>query len=534
MNRCAHRGAQIVRRTHGNAKEHVCIYHRWCYNLRRLIGIPFRRGLKGEGGMPADFDLKAASPRRMTLRNFHGVLFGTFAAKTEPLEEYLGEFGTGMVRRFMHKPIRVLGYSRQMVNGNWKLYAENLRDTYHASLLHEFFVTYGVDRATQRGGVKMDARHRQHESRLRGDRHAGGSARRVRGRPVCSWTGCGCEFSLLKYVPEFADGMNLAAPTIFPNMLLIQINNTLGTRQIRPKGVDSFEIFQTLFGYVDDSEEMTRHRLLLANLVGRAGFVWMEDGEAIEIIQKATHPETTASAVFEMGGRGALKDLAHRVTETPIRGFWSYWSELMGVEPEGAIRDRLPPGRPKGERPSAEREGSPSGGIPRDVRDAIADLLAEYALRLDEDRLEEWIDLFDADCSYKVVTRENVEQDLPNILIWCANQDMLRDRVASYRDVNEYNLHWDRHVDRRAADPGRRRRRLARRGRLQPVPDRPRGREPPLQRRALPGVGAGQRRRRPPAGDGRDRRYRLDPDAAGHARLGALPYHRRSPHFLPR
>jgi len=85
-------------------------------------------------------------------------------------------------------------------------------------------------------------------------------------------------------------------------------------------------------------------------------------------------------------------------------------------------------------------------GVPREVRDAIADLLAEYALRLDEDRLEEWIDLFDADCSYKVVTRENVEQGLPNILIWCANKDMIRDRVDSYRNVNEYNLHWDRHV----------------------------------------------------------------------------------------
>jgi anthranilate 1,2-dioxygenase large subunit len=341
VNRCAHRGAQIVRQTHGNASEHVCIYHRWCYNLEgELIGIPFRRGLKGEGGMPADFDLKAASPRRLTVRNFHGVLFGTFSAETEPLEQYLGEFGTGMVERFMHKPVRVLGYSRQMVNGNWKLYAENLRDTYHASLLHEFFVTYGVDRATQRGGVKMDARHRhnmnhayaatdtQEEARAAYAGQAGVQLDRMKL----------LDPTLLEYVPEFADGMNLAAPTIFPNMLLIQINNTLATRQIRPKGVDSFEIFQTVFGYVDDSEEMTRHRLLLANLVGPAGFVSMEDGEAIEIIQKATRPETTASAVFEMGGRGPLKDLAHRVTETPIRGFWSYWSELMDVEPEGAIR----------------------------------------------------------------------------------------------------------------------------------------------------------------------------------------------------
>ena len=84
--------------------------------------------------------------------------------------------------------------------------------------------------------------------------------------------------------------------------------------------------------------------------------------------------------------------------------------------------------------------------VPREVRDAIADLLAEYALRLDEDRLEAWIDLFDAVCSYKVVTRENVEQGLPNILIWCATKDMIRDRIESFRNVNEYNLHWDRRV----------------------------------------------------------------------------------------
>jgi anthranilate 1,2-dioxygenase small subunit len=56
------------------------------------------------------------------------------------------------------------------------------------------------------------------------------------------------------------------------------------------------------------------------------------------------------------------------------------------------------------------------------------------------------VDLFEEACDYKVVIRENVEQGLPNILIWCDNKNMLRDRVASYRDVNEYNLHWDRHV----------------------------------------------------------------------------------------
>jgi len=73
-------------------------------------------------------------------------------------------------------------------------------------------------------------------------------------------------------------------------------------------------------------------------------------------------------------------------------------------------------------------------------------LMAEYGMALDEDRLEDWVELFVEDCDYRVVTRENVEQDLPNVLIWCDNKNMLRDRVESYRQVNLYNPHYDRHV----------------------------------------------------------------------------------------
>jgi anthranilate 1,2-dioxygenase small subunit len=72
--------------------------------------------------------------------------------------------------------------------------------------------------------------------------------------------------------------------------------------------------------------------------------------------------------------------------------------------------------------------------------------MAEYAMAIDEDRLEDWVELFAEDCDYRVVTRENVEQGLPNVLMWCDNKDMLRDRVESYRHVNVYNPHYDRHV----------------------------------------------------------------------------------------
>lgn len=80
------------------------------------------------------------------------------------------------------------------------------------------------------------------------------------------------------------------------------------------------------------------------------------------------------------------------------------------------------------------------------TREAIRDLVTEYGHLIDEDRLEDWLELFAEDCTYTVIARENIEQKLPLPLLSCDNKRMLRDRVASYRDVNEYNLHSDRHV----------------------------------------------------------------------------------------
>ncbi|MBU6191012.1 MAG: aromatic-ring-hydroxylating dioxygenase subunit beta [Betaproteobacteria bacterium] len=89
---------------------------------------------------------------------------------------------------------------------------------------------------------------------------------------------------------------------------------------------------------------------------------------------------------------------------------------------------------------------SATAAIPQEVRNAVSDLLAEYGMALDQDRLEDWATLFTDDCDYRVISRENEEQGLPNVMIWCDNRDMLLDRIESYRHVNEYNLHWDRHV----------------------------------------------------------------------------------------
>jgi anthranilate 1,2-dioxygenase small subunit len=81
-----------------------------------------------------------------------------------------------------------------------------------------------------------------------------------------------------------------------------------------------------------------------------------------------------------------------------------------------------------------------------DVREAASDLMSEYVERIDSDRLEEWLDLFTEDASYTVIPRENVEQSLPAAIILCPNKNVLRDRISSLRNANEFNLHYDRHL----------------------------------------------------------------------------------------
>jgi nitrite reductase/ring-hydroxylating ferredoxin subunit len=52
VNRCAHRAALVRRELSGNAKNHTCIYHQWCYGLDGgLTLFPFLRGIRGQGGM---------------------------------------------------------------------------------------------------------------------------------------------------------------------------------------------------------------------------------------------------------------------------------------------------------------------------------------------------------------------------------------------------------------------------------------------------------------------------------------------------
>ncbi|MEH6703072.1 MAG: Rieske (2Fe-2S) protein, partial [Parasphingorhabdus sp.] len=96
-------------------------------------------------------------------------------------------------------------------------------------------------------------------------------------------------------------------------------------------GPDKTELVWTYFGYADDDEETTRHRLRNLNLVGPSGLISMEDGEAVELCQQGTVGAEGKYNFIEMGGDDVRDYYAPMgMDENAVRGFWKGYLELMG------------------------------------------------------------------------------------------------------------------------------------------------------------------------------------------------------------
>jgi anthranilate 1,2-dioxygenase large subunit/terephthalate 1,2-dioxygenase oxygenase component alpha subunit len=331
-NRCAHRGALIALDDAGCARHFQCIYHAWTYSLTGdLVGIAFEKGSNGRGGMPADFCKSDFAPRKLRTTTLHGLVFATLSPDTPPIEDYVGEQVLGRIRRVVgKKPLCVLGRFVQVLPNNWKLYCENVKDTYHASLLHAFFGTFRITRLTQGGGVMVspDGGHHTSTTTDRVDDTAN-TAYRDQGIRSEHEGYRLADPSLLDGIDEFEDGIKLQILTVFPNFVLQQIQNCLAVRQILPKGPDSMELHWTYFGFADDDAAMQRRRLKQSNLVGPAGYVSMEDGCVGGFVQRGAAAAGDEVSVVNMGGEGA-ESQETRATEASVRGFWKAYRRHMG------------------------------------------------------------------------------------------------------------------------------------------------------------------------------------------------------------
>jgi phenylpropionate dioxygenase-like ring-hydroxylating dioxygenase large terminal subunit len=330
-NRCAHRGALICLDNSGSgAKDFQCIYHAWRYDLRgNLRSIAFQRGVNGKGGMPADFRMEDHGPRKLRVTTLCGLVFGTLRNDTPDIETFIGtEVLAQMKRVIAGRRIEIIGRFTEVLPNNWKMYAENVRDSYHASLLHLFFATFKINRLSQGGGLTISPNGGCSVSSTIAPTEADDKA-------YAGMRSVDDDFkledaSLIDVVDEHPDRIRQQIVTVFPNFVVQKTQNAMALRFFTPDGVGRTNLEWIYFGYADDTAEMRKRRLRHLNLGGPAGFVSMEDGCVGNFVERGIATAEDEASIVAMGGAGT-ESQATRATEAAVRGFWSLWRQMVSV-----------------------------------------------------------------------------------------------------------------------------------------------------------------------------------------------------------
>jgi anthranilate 1,2-dioxygenase large subunit len=134
----------------------------------------------------------------------------------------------------------------------------------------------------------------------------------------------------LEYVREFDSPWSVTMQTIWPNLIVQREMNTLGVRHIVPNGPNSFVMMWTVFGYEDDTEEMTRHRLRQGNLMGPSGFLGLEDNEALRFTQEGISKSTTDQSVIKLDA-GKVGTADSLISEAAIRAMYRHYRQVMDL-----------------------------------------------------------------------------------------------------------------------------------------------------------------------------------------------------------
>jgi len=69
-----------------------------------------------------------------------------------------------------------------------------------------------------------------------------------------------------------------------------------------------------------------------------------------------------------------------------------------------------------------------------------------YAAALDEQRLDDWAEMFTEDAFYVVISRENADRNMPVGLIYCENKGMIQDRAFALKNTEMFAPRYLRHI----------------------------------------------------------------------------------------
>jgi phenylpropionate dioxygenase-like ring-hydroxylating dioxygenase large terminal subunit len=141
MNRCAHKGSQLVSAPCGNTgKFFRCPYHAWTFKTDgSLLAIPLKNGYEGTQLHECESGKGLVAVKNVRL--YRGFIFVKINDVGPDFESYFGDSLSSIDNMADRSPEGELeiagGCLRFMHQCNWKMFVENLNDTMHPMVAHE-------------------------------------------------------------------------------------------------------------------------------------------------------------------------------------------------------------------------------------------------------------------------------------------------------------------------------------------------------------------------------------------------------------
>lgn len=343
VNRCSHRGAAVCLMPRGNTKGFRCQFHGWTFGLDgELIGVPY-----SEESVEKDALSLASAPR---VESYRGFIFASFNPEVPPLTEHLRDVLPYIDRFVEHAgayPLRVSPDANEVVYAaNWKMQLENNVDGYHLSFTHQSL--FGVLQKRTGKQARYVTGSSEGEARVEAfsNGHAVMDLRTVatdalRERLDIVPGAPPPEADLDRYFGiEEAEDLYLSSTgppvniSIFPNLNLGSINIC----EIHPLTVNRTRVVLRPLLLDGAPPDINRIRLRYHEIgSGPAGFVQPDD---LEMFERVALGLASEEAEWIQMTRGQEREtvvaedhrFSHVSDETPQRGQYRHWRELMSAE----------------------------------------------------------------------------------------------------------------------------------------------------------------------------------------------------------
>lgn len=340
LNSCRHRGATVCEIPYGKTHALRCPYHGWTYWTNGdLVHVPYRE----EFG--PDFDLADYGLGRMPrVSTYGGFVFVSFSSDGPDLVEHLGH-AAPYIDLFSNRApagkVQATKPVKQRYFGNWKLQLDNFGDSYHPQFVHP--AGFGPDQRRQQpneagapssgpGSPPSGVGTRSVRSFARGHGLMIFGFPRVFGQPpkVAEYLAALSE----RVGPD--EARRLAAIDlhvfIYPN-LFIQTNMN-HFRIVRPLAVDHSEVQTYACRLVGAPDEYNQANMeLTAGWGSPAGFVQVDDLEALNRVQRGVRADVDQWVLFKMGREEHINEdgdrESHALSDLLSRGFYREWARLM-------------------------------------------------------------------------------------------------------------------------------------------------------------------------------------------------------------